>query len=796
MLQSYHMRERLLEMKCVLFLLFAIIPSFTLGQDDLFQYGRGKDSGKLWISETATGDIIIPSSYTIDGVEYDVIEVLGPYKNTVRRLVLPNTVKTIYLGQCDQLEEVILPNSLETIKGSCFSGHIKLKSIQIPSSVTTIGNCAFSGSGITDIAIPNSVKNIGSLIFFKCEELTKVIIPESITSIGELAFSNCIKLSSVDFPGKLTTIEKGAFSGCKSLREIHLPGSITSIGESAFAYCENITKIKLPNSVIHLGESAFKGCKNLQSISLSNKLTSFERWTITDTQIKELTLPNSIKRLGDQSLCCDSLLYLIVPDIEPQTETTYHPLRYLHNVKGIAGHNEILPKWVIPHIYEYSPFAKHGMILPFSFYAKNKISRIVEKWQEKGEFETIAQWKSRVTEDKRQAIVSKEIPKIRDEYLSKYKPSPSTYSLGTYDAEQNVFPLIIDGKDDGSLFIKVPLADAQRFKQTFSSNAIMPSYGIVNDEVVATSFNCVIGGKNYSITNNYAKDNSKDITLDLPPLDLDFGEKKASSFTKMEVHDNSIDVNIPKTSMLNANTFAVIIGNENYSKVSKVQFAQNDARSFAEYCKKTLGIPEKNVRGYEDATYGTMVSAIKDIQKIAEAYKGEINVIFYYAGHGIPDNASRDAYLLPVDADGRQMDICYSLDKLYQELGGMNAKRVTVFLDACFSGSVRGEGMITAARGVAIKAKPCSPQGNMVVFSAATDGQTAFPYSEKGHGMFTYFLLKKLRETKGEVTLGELGDYIKDEVAKQAIVVNGREQTPTINCSQVLLSNWNNLKLK
>ena len=209
-----------------------------------------------------------------------------------------------------------------------------------------------------------------------------------------------------------------------------------------------------------------------------------------------------------------------------------------------------------------------------------------------------------------------------------------------------------------------------------------------------------------------------------------------------------------------------------------------------------MGIPDKNVRGYEDATYGTLVSAVKDIQKIAEAYKGEINVIFYYAGHGIPDNASKDAYLLPVDADGRQMDICYSLSKLYQTLGALNTKSVTVFLDACFSGAVRGDGMLTAARGVAIKTNPAAPKGNMVVFSAATDEQTAFPYAEKGHGMFTYFLLKKLRETKGDVSLGELSNYIKDEVTKQAIVVNGREQTPVVRYSQTVGNSWENYKLK
>jgi hypothetical protein len=70
--------------------------------------------------------------------------------------------------------------------------------------------------------------------------------------------------------------------------------------------------------------------------------------------------------------------------------------------------------------------------------------------------------------------------------------------------------------------------------------------------------------------------------------------------------------------------------------------------------------------------------------------------------------------------------------------------------------------MMAAARGIAIRAKPGAPQGNMVVFSAAQGDETAYPNHEKGHGMFTYFLLKKLQETKGDVTLSELGEIVSD----------------------------------
>lgn len=207
-------------------------------------------------------------------------------------------------------------------------------------------------------------------------------------------------------------------------------------------------------------------------------------------------------------------------------------------------------------------------------------------------------------------------------------------------------------------------------------------------------------------------------------------------------------------------------------------------------------MPEKNVRSYKDATYANMLFAIKDIQDIAKAYNGDLNVIFYYAGHGIPNESSGDAFLLPVDADGRQTEVCYPLNRLYSELGSLEAHSVMVFMDACFSGSERGNNMLASARGVAIKAKVSAPSGKMVVFSAASGDETAYPYKEKGHGLFTYFLLKKLQETKGNVSLSELGNYIVDNVSKESIVSNGKSQTPTITASQAVADTWRNMKLK
>ncbi len=257
-----------------------------------------------------------------------------------------------------------------------------------------------------------------------------------------------------------------------------------------------------------------------------------------------------------------------------------------------------------------------------------------------------------------------------------------------------------------------------------------------------------------------------------------------------------VDINIPTAATTSSKTFAVIIGNEDYQRVSKVDHALNDAKVFAEYCQKALGLPASNVRTYQNATFGGMMTALEDIKAIAEAYEGDLNVIFYYAGHGIPDESSRSAFLLPVDIDGSQTRLCLSVDKLYGELASLNAHRVMVIMDACFSGSQRGEGMLAAARGVAIKAKTGAPQGNMIVLTAATGDQTAYPYKEKGHGLFTYYLLKKLQDSKGTATLGELCDFVSTQVKRQSVVINRNTQTPTFTAAPALGETWRTWQLK
>lgn len=248
------------------------------------------------------------------------------------------------------------------------------------------------------------------------------------------------------------------------------------------------------------------------------------------------------------------------------------------------------------------------------------------------------------------------------------------------------------------------------------------------------------------------------------------------------VYNSDVDINVPEGKVKRNDTFAFLISNENYTRTDPVMFALNDGNMMKQYCVKVLGIPEKNVTHVKDASLNDMRYQLKRIKDICEAYDGDASIIVYYAGHGIPEEGSSDAYLLPVDGYAEDAKTGLSLKELVETLGEVPARQVTLFMDACFSGTGREGKTLFASRGVVLKPKSVAPKGNLVLFSASQGVETALPYKEEGHGMFTYYLLKKLKDTKGKVSLGELAEYLIKNV-KRTSVVEGKIQTPTVEAS-------------
>jgi len=264
---------------------------------------------------------------------------------------------------------------------------------------------------------------------------------------------------------------------------------------------------------------------------------------------------------------------------------------------------------------------------------------------------------------------------------------------------------------------------------------------------------------------------------------------------------SDVDKNIPVVGSRNANKFALIIGNEEYTQFQQglnseanVAFARNDAAVFRDYAVKTLGFEEGNVYLLTDATAGAMGQKIDLISKMATKLGKDAEILFYYAGHGLPDEVTHIPYLIPVDVTASNLASAIPLSDLFTHFGETGAGKVTIFLDACFSGAGRQAGLL-AARSVKIKPASENLHGNTVCFCASSGDQSALPYQKEKHGLFTYYLLKKVQETSGHVSYGDLADFLGKTVALEALRVNQKEQDPTVNVSTDVKDKWEQWKL-
>jgi hypothetical protein len=264
---------------------------------------------------------------------------------------------------------------------------------------------------------------------------------------------------------------------------------------------------------------------------------------------------------------------------------------------------------------------------------------------------------------------------------------------------------------------------------------------------------------------------------------------------------SDVDKNIPSSATPNEHRYAIIIGNEDYQSYQtglsteiNVDFAANDASIFKEYAIKTLGIPADQIRYAINIKSIEFKKYLDFISRSAAIEKGNAELFFYYAGHGLPKEGTNEPFLIPVDVNGQDLEGAIALSEVYKKLTENTSKKVTVFLDACFSGGGRNQGLV-AMRGMKLKPKEENAEGNMVVFSSSSGSETSGPFPEQQHGLFTYYLLKKMQESKGQFTYKDLSDYLEKQVQKKALLLN-KPQTPQVKASIGVQGVWEGWILK
>ena len=266
------------------------------------------------------------------------------YLDTVRLIEIPTVVsfgEKVYtvtmIGEsafqtANNIEEVILPNTIIEIGKYAFVGCSKLRNINLPNSLKTIKYTAFSGCSVLEnIVIPESVVTIEGYAFYRCHKLTSITIPSSVKQLGPAIFAFCANLTTAEINNDF--ISSGQFSSCPNLKNVYLSNSILNIGKSAFSVCNSLQSITIPESIISIGEGSFDGCaqlsdvvwnvpqytsydnffpKNVKNIILGENVEILPYNFLAGTEIDSLYIPVNIKDLNYAFNSCQNLRSIVV----------------------------------------------------------------------------------------------------------------------------------------------------------------------------------------------------------------------------------------------------------------------------------------------------------------------------------------------------------------------------------------------------------------------------------------------------------------------------------------------------
>lgn len=426
----------------------------------------------------------------------------------------------------------------------------------------------------------------------------------------------------------------------------------------------------------------------------------------------------------------------------------------------------------------------------FAQYAKTAVNNYLSFWYPKKEYETTQDWRARVTGEK----LNLKIEELRSVAAARFVAargdfslSPSDFTLRKYDADNSTF--LLSHENFGSVLVPVPRREAAAFRSGWQSAKLAaPDYAVgKNDRVVLRSLDFVMpDGKVYradpdAVYESTTQFGGFDVTLP--------GGTEAIAIPPRAVLSD-VDRKIPVCPQQPERPrFACILVNESYEFADNVLFAGEDGFAFEQYCEKTLGIPRERIFRSKNNSLRHMQTALEDLKARAKAFP-QSEIIFFYVGNSVTDRYGNE-YLLPTDcrpADGVAGGL--EIKELYETLGSLRAKLVSVFLDTdiCLRSSQDGKSRAPGNSMVGIA--DAVPAGKSIVFRASTSEEKPQRFPEKSHGLFTYFLLKKLKETRGDVTLEALADFLDTQISRTATERFNAKQTPTATPSEDLGDDW------
>lgn len=262
-----------------------------------------------------------------------------------------------------KLKSVTLPDGLRAVDDLAFSG-CPIESLALPDSLTYIGKSAFANTDIREITFPSKLAEIQDAAFKECESLKSVTLPKRLKVMGDEAFYGCTSLKTVIGGDSAEEIGRDTFFGCPfiteqktdikylgkkwildydgtdpvitipkgikgivagafdcgvkgnkyNITEVNLPEGLTFIGDEAFYHC-GIKELTLPGTLKKVGESAFEGCDKLEKVTIAPGMTKLPFAMFSGCKsLKSIVIPDGVKIID--GICfggCESLKKVTIP---------------------------------------------------------------------------------------------------------------------------------------------------------------------------------------------------------------------------------------------------------------------------------------------------------------------------------------------------------------------------------------------------------------------------------------------------------------------------------------------------
>lgn len=173
--------------------------------------------------------------------------------------------------------------------------------IEIPDTITEIGDFAFARSALTDAVIPEGVTQIGYAAFYHCDGLTNVVIPGTVTEIEPSAFANTAWIRNWEQGAgeNFLTVGDGILLDYRGNDNVVvIPDGVKTIGADAFASNKSITKVIIPDSVETIGEGAFAGCSSLAAVEGGQSVRRIKDRAFQGCPIQTIRIPASVEEIG------------------------------------------------------------------------------------------------------------------------------------------------------------------------------------------------------------------------------------------------------------------------------------------------------------------------------------------------------------------------------------------------------------------------------------------------------------------------------------------------------------------